>query len=285
VTARTDNRVTIDAPIQFTWDVTNDVPAWPTLFTEYAAAEVLEEEPGRVVFRLTMHPDEQGNVWSWVSERILDRAGWSVTARRIETGPFQYMKLRWDYTELSPQRTELRWRQEFAMRPEAPIDDAAMAERLNRSSVVQMAAVRDGVHARRRRVIGRVDVPSNTRRGGDLRTLLSPGTVGSTSGFCGAVSLAPAEIITEHYHPYSEEFLYVSRGVLRVELDGEPHVVGPDQAVFVPIGVRHRLVNEGTEDAVAVFSLSPLAPSPELGHVDTETLADASRGVLAGRPE
>jgi len=282
VAAQTDNRVVVEAPIQFTWDVTNDVRSWPELFTEYSAAEILEEEPNRVRFRLTMHPDEQGRVWSWVSERTLDPSTWSVRAHRIETGPFRYMNIRWDYVALSPSQTMLRWRQDFEMRPEAPIDDAGMADRLNRNTVVQMAAIKERVQARRQRVIGLDDVPANRRRGGDLRTLLSPATVGSTSGFAGAVRLAPGELITEHYHPYSEEFIYVASGRLRVDLNGESRTVGADEAVFVPVDVRHRIVNEGAEPAFAVFFLSPLAPRPELGHVDTEKPADRTPPAPVG---
>lgn len=113
-------------------------------------------------------------------------------------------------------------------------------------------------------------VAANTRRGGDLRILLSPRTVGATSGFMGAGRLAPGEHITEHYHPYSEEFLFVASGTLRIDLDGEPVTAGPEQALLIPRNVRHRLTNIGEEEALAVFQLSPLAPRPELGHVDTE---------------
>src|SRR5437660_7544785 len=50
-------------------------------------------------------------------------------------------------------------------------------------------------------------VAANRRRGGEIRILLSPGTVGSTTGFLGVLGLDPAEHVTEHYHPYFEEFL------------------------------------------------------------------------------
>ena len=53
---------------------------------------------------------------------------------------------------------------------------------------------------------------ADRRRGGELRVLLAPRTVGSTSGFMGVATLLPGERIAEHYHPYSEEFLYVVRG-------------------------------------------------------------------------
>ncbi|MBV9312263.1 MAG: cupin domain-containing protein [Pseudonocardia sp.] len=111
---------------------------------------------------------------------------------------------------------------------------------------------------------------ANTRRGGDIRVTLSPKTVGSTSGFGGRLYLGVGEYVTEHYHPYSEEFLHMVTGRLEMALNGVPVGLGPGDSLWVPIGVRHRLVNVGDEPAECVFHLSPLAPRPELGHVDTE---------------
>ncbi|MEU9303992.1 cupin domain-containing protein [Streptomyces sp. NPDC048269] len=114
------------------------------------------------------------------------------------------------------------------------------------------------------------EVVSNRKRGGDIRITLSPRTVGCTSGFGGTLRLAHGEYVTEHLHPYSEEFLHVVSGELEITLDGEPVRLGPGDSLLVPIGVRHRLVNSGPETAQVVFHLSPLAPRPELGHIDTE---------------
>jgi putative monooxygenase len=116
------------------------------------------------------------------------------------------------------------------------------------------------------------DVPANRRRGGDIRTLLSPATVGSKSGFLGTLTLEPGEVVTEHWHPYSDEFLFCSRGAVTARLDGQHTALPADHGLFIPLGVRHRLVNEGDETAFLVFHLCPLAPRPELGHVDTEPL-------------
>ncbi|MEV0092407.1 cupin domain-containing protein [Streptomyces sp. NPDC050738] len=114
------------------------------------------------------------------------------------------------------------------------------------------------------------EVDANTKRGGDLRVTLSPKTVGCTSGFGGVLTLEPGDHITEHYHPYSEEFLHIVEGTLTMSLDGEQITLGPGDSLLVPIGVRHRLVNTGDSTARGAFHLSPLAPRPELGHVDTE---------------
>lgn len=114
------------------------------------------------------------------------------------------------------------------------------------------------------------EAAADTRRGGDVRALLSPKTVGSTSGFMGVASIGPGDRISEHYHPYSEEFVYCVRGAITAQLDDEPHDVPAGSGLFIPINMRHRLVNEGEEEAFIVFHLGPLAPEPHLGHVDTE---------------
>lgn len=116
------------------------------------------------------------------------------------------------------------------------------------------------------------EVTPNRRRGGDIRVTLSPKTVGSISGFGGLLRLQPGEFVAEHYHPYSEEFLHIVEGTLEMRLDGHPVPLGPGDSLLVPIGVRHRLMNVGSTPAHIVFHLSPLAPRPELGHVDTEPL-------------
>lgn len=114
------------------------------------------------------------------------------------------------------------------------------------------------------------DMPADTRRGGDVRTLLSPKTVGSKSGFMGVATLAPGDKISEHWHPFSEEFIYVVRGTLTADLDDEPREVGAGEGLYVPYMMRHRLRNAGDEDAFIVFHLGPLAPRADIGHVDTE---------------
>lgn len=127
------------------------------------------------------------------------------------------------------------------------------------------------------------DVAANTRRGGDLRVLLSPRTVGSTSGFMGAGTLLPGEHITEHYHPYSEEFLYLVRGRLVARVDGDREIaLDAGEALMVPKSIRHRLDNVGDEEAFFVFHAGPLAPRPELGHVDTEAVTGTDGVPLVG---
>jgi aromatase len=147
--AHTENEITVKAPLDLVWDMTNDLEHWPQLFSEYASVEVLERKGRKTTFRLTMHPDENGTVWSWVSEREPVPETRTVTARRVETGPFDFMEIFWSYHEV-PGGTRMRWVQDFAMKPEAPVDDAGMTERINANSAVQLELIRDKIEQRAR---------------------------------------------------------------------------------------------------------------------------------------
>ncbi|HEX5402945.1 MAG TPA: SRPBCC family protein [Pseudonocardiaceae bacterium] len=145
----TEQSIYIDAPFQLVWDMTNDVAHWTDLYTEYAGVEVIHTDGNTVRFRLTMHPDENGKVWSWVSERTGDPAAREVHAHRVETGPFEYMYINWTY-RTDAGGTWMAWRQDFHMKPTAPVDDRAMSERINTNSRIQMAAIKDRIEAAHR---------------------------------------------------------------------------------------------------------------------------------------
>ncbi|MEU6079090.1 SRPBCC family protein [Streptomyces sp. NPDC047108] len=137
----TDNAIVIDAPMDLVWDMTNDVESWPELFSEYAKAEILDRKGATLTFRLTLHPDENGAVWDWVSERTPDPATRTVRARRIETGPFEFMNLLWTYVQTDA-GVEMRWRQEFAVRSGLPFGDKEMTDRLNTNTRREMARIK-----------------------------------------------------------------------------------------------------------------------------------------------
>ncbi|MCG5218863.1 SRPBCC family protein [Streptosporangium soli] len=137
----TDNSILIQAPIEDVWRMTNDVESWPELFSEYAKAEVLRRDGATIRFRLTMHPDEQGNEWSWVSERSPEVSTYTVRAHRVERGWFKYMNLFWEFEE-TPQGVRMRWVQDFEVMIGSPVDDQGMQRRLNANSVVQMERIK-----------------------------------------------------------------------------------------------------------------------------------------------
>ncbi|GIF17797.1 aromatase [Actinoplanes tereljensis] len=137
----TDNSIVIKAPMDLVWNRTNDVESWPQLFSEYAEATILEKDGDTVRFRLVMHPDQQGRVWSWVSERTPDPQTRSVRAFRVETGAFSYMNLRWEFHE-EPDGVRMRWIQDFEMKPGAHTDDAGMVDYLNRNTKIQQERIK-----------------------------------------------------------------------------------------------------------------------------------------------
>ncbi|MGI5171051.1 SDR family oxidoreductase [Spirillospora sp. CA-253888] len=186
----TDNSIVIDAPMDLVWSMTNDVAAWPALFTEYAATEILETEGDTVTFRLSLHPDADGTVWSWVSRRTLDEAARTVRAHRVETGNFTYMNLHWTYVQ-EAEGVRMRWRQDFEMKPEAPVDDAAMKARLDRNTGVQMRIIKAKVEA-----AARAD-----RQLASRRVLVTGGTRGIGRGIVLALARAGADVATCYRAP------------------------------------------------------------------------------------
>lgn len=143
---QTEATVVIDAPFDLVWDMTNDVDNWTNLFTEYAEAKVIERRGNTVKFRLALHPDENGKVWSWVSERTMDKENGEVHAKRVETGPFEYMHIYWKYA-VENGKTRMTWKQNFQMKPTAPVDDEGMTKRINTNTPVQMKAIRERIEA------------------------------------------------------------------------------------------------------------------------------------------
>ncbi len=146
MSSHTDNAITIDAPMELVWEMTNDIASWPRLFSEYAVAEVLERRGDTVRFRLALHPDDNGTVWSWVSERTADPVSRTVRSQRVETGVFKYMFLFWEYVQYD-HGIVLRFVQDFEMKPGAPLDDAGMTERLNTNTAIQLKLIKKAVEA------------------------------------------------------------------------------------------------------------------------------------------
>lgn len=146
MSGHTDNSIVINAPMDLVWDITNDVPNWTDLFSEYSVSEVIERRGDSVRFRLALHPDENGKVWSWVSERTPDPATRTVRSARVETGVFKYMSLFWEYTQ-EADGVRMRWVQDFEMKPTAPINDEQMTQRLNTNTAVQMQLIKEKVEA------------------------------------------------------------------------------------------------------------------------------------------
>ncbi|MEE1786197.1 hypothetical protein PUR71_25335 [Streptomyces sp. SP17BM10] len=92
-----------------------------------------------------MHPTRRV-VRTWVSERTSDLSTRSVRAHRVETGPFEYTKIFWEYRQ-TPEGVHMRWVQDFHVRDELPFGDEEMAEHLTADTLAQMRAVKERIEA------------------------------------------------------------------------------------------------------------------------------------------
>ena len=116
------------------------------------------------------------------------------------------------------------------------------------------------------------EAPADTRRGGDVRTLLSPKTVGSTSGLHGRGhdrAGRPDRASTTTRTPRSSSTCVRGHAHRRARRRAARRC-RRGEGLFIPINVRTACATTGDEEALIVFHLGPLAPRPELGHVDTE---------------
>lgn len=110
------------------------------------------------------------------------------------------------------------------------------------------------------------DVEAISNRGGNLKILISPKTSTSAHLVMGYSKLKNGEELKRHIHDYSDEVFFVlnGSGLLRTN-EGDIKFKQFD-AVHVPKKTTHTIINNGDQDMEVIFCVSPLAPSPELGH-------------------
>jgi mannose-6-phosphate isomerase-like protein (cupin superfamily) len=57
--------------------------------------------------------------------------------------------------------------------------------------------------------------------------------------------LRPNTVGPYHYHADAEDVYIVLAGTGRILIEGEEHIVGPDQVMFIPPGLKHSVSNPG----------------------------------------
>ena len=109
--------------------MTNDLENWPRAVQRVRLGR--GARAGRATpttFRLTMHPDENGKVWSWVSERTADRADADRPRPPGRDRPVRAHGHPLGVRARCPAAPGCAGRQDFAMKPDAPVDDAGMTD-------------------------------------------------------------------------------------------------------------------------------------------------------------
>ena len=126
----TVNSITINAPYELVFDVSNHIERWTELFgDEYVKAEVVSRTESEITFRLT---DKDGK--SWVSKRWLFKNLKLAYAQLWDpVFPFQYMKIIWLYTQ-TEHGILMTWIQDFKMDAKAKFDDEKVEGFINEHS-------------------------------------------------------------------------------------------------------------------------------------------------------
>lgn len=81
-----------------------------------------------------------------------------------------------------------------------------------------------------------------------------------------------------HIHREHDQFYYVLRGELSVEVALDRFVAGPHSLVVLPAGVPHRLWNEGAEPERHLVLITPAPVPGESGDIPVEFAAAATAG-------
>jgi len=126
----TCNSISINAPYELVFKISNDIPRWTELFgSEYKEAVILKKEGNKLTFKLT---DDESR--SWQSWRLLfPEKNFTYSEREEPKFPFQYMKIIWLYTEV-PGGIEMTWIQHFKMDEKAKFNDEQVEGLINKHS-------------------------------------------------------------------------------------------------------------------------------------------------------
>jgi len=61
------------------------------------------------------------------------------------------------------------------------------------------------------------------------------------------MTLQPGEEIGEEVHEGHDQFFRIEQGTGKVVIDGQTHAIEDDDAVIVPAGARHNVINSGDQ--------------------------------------
>ena len=70
-------------------------------------------------------------------------------------------------------------------------------------------------------------------------------------------TLEPGQATERHYHRATEEIYFVVKGSGEMEVDGDTQHVRPGDAVLIPPGAWHTLVNDGTSGLTVLCCCAP----------------------------
>ena len=100
-------------------------------------------------------------------------------------------------------------------------------------------------------------IPFTTKDGSEIRELLAYRNSSIRNQTLAEATIAVGASTQEHYHPKSEEIYYILSGTGRMKLEGELRDVGPQDAIAIPLGLRHKIWNTGDDPLVLLCCCAP----------------------------
>ena len=85
-----------------------------------------------------------------------------------------------------------------------------------------------------------------TKDGSEIRELLAHRNSCIRNQSMAEARLAPGQKTTAHYHPRTEEIYYVLEGTGRMQIGDETRDVRPGDAIAIPSGSVHTIMNTGS---------------------------------------
>ena len=89
--------------------------------------------------------------------------------------------------------------------------------------------------------------PFITKDGSEIRELLAHRNSAIRNQSLAEARLPVGGSTQEHFHPEAEEIYFIMHGFGRMRIEGELQDVKPGDAIAIPPGRKHKLLNTGTE--------------------------------------
>lgn len=100
-------------------------------------------------------------------------------------------------------------------------------------------------------------VPFITADGSTIRELLAPRNSCIQNQSLAEATLPPGARTTPHYHPRAEEIYYLLAGQGEMTIGDETRPVGIGDAIAIPPGAPHTILNTGQNDLVFLCMCAP----------------------------
>ena len=100
-------------------------------------------------------------------------------------------------------------------------------------------------------------VPFTTVDGSTIRELMAHRNSGIRQQSLAEARLAAGCATTPHHHAVTEEIYYILSGTAAMTLGDETRPVGPGDAIAIPPGMRHTILNTGATELVFLCTCAP----------------------------